>query len=250
MVEPVSWSLPGHAGALAGLTWPNPTGSWLAVLVHDHAERIGDYGAIAGALADAGAVVVGHDMAGHGGSDGEPALIVDFEPVVDDLAAVVAEAVADHPGLPVVVIGYAVGGMIAVRYTQRYPESVAALVLAAPVLGPWQALDLLSDQEIPTDGPYGPFRRETLAAIEECLGTIDFDHPLGDDLPALWLHGTDDELVPMADTRAGMDRVRGLRFEEKIYPGAHHDLLHGNGSAAVLADITEFVHASASGAGV
>jgi alpha-beta hydrolase superfamily lysophospholipase len=191
-------------------------------------------------------------MAGHGGSAGERALVVDFEPVVDDLATVVAEAVADHPGLPVVVLGYAVGGMIAVRYTQRYPEAVAALVLAAPVLGPWQALDLLSDNEIPADGPYGPFRRQTLAAIEECLTTIDFDHPLGDELPGLWLHSTDDADVPVSDTRAGMDRIRGLRFEERIYPGAQHDLLRDKASSA-LADVVEFVprvvQASGSGSG-
>jgi pimeloyl-ACP methyl ester carboxylesterase len=115
---------------------------------------------------------------------------------------------------------------------------VAALVLSAPVLGPWPALDLLSDGD-PAD-LLGPYRRATLAAIDECLTTIDFDHPLGDDLPALWLHGDDDMLAPVADTRAGMDRVRGLRFEERIYPGIGHDLLHGDHAADVLADVTEF----------
>jgi alpha-beta hydrolase superfamily lysophospholipase len=233
MVEPVSWSLTGHAGEVAGLTWPNADARWLAVLAHDHGEEIAGYGPVAEELVAAGAVVVGSDMAGHGRSAGERGLITDFEQVVADLALVIDQQPA---GLPMVLIGHAIGGMVVVRYTQRYPDRVAALVLSAPVLGPWEALDLLSEQDIPA----GSFRRETLRAIEECLSTIDFDHPLGDDLPALWLHGDDDTLVPVADTRAGMDRIRGLRFEERIYPGVGHDLLRGAGSSVALADITEF----------
>jgi alpha-beta hydrolase superfamily lysophospholipase len=189
-------------------------GEWLAVVV----------GAVPDVTDGTGAVVV---------RGTEPSDVADFEPVVDDLAATVAKAVADHPGLPVVVLGHAIGGMIAVRHAQRYPELVTALVLVAPVLGPWMALDQLAEPEIRA----GRWSRETLAAIEECLSTIDFDHPLGDDLPALWLHGDDDALVPVADTRAGMDRVRGLRFEERIYPGVGHELPID----VVRADVAEFV---------
>jgi alpha-beta hydrolase superfamily lysophospholipase len=212
MVEPVRWR--------------NPTARWLAVLVPDVGEPADGYRELGAALVAAGAEVVGHD---------HPPVITDFEPVVDELAAAVHRG--EPAGLPMVLVGQAVGGMIAVRYAQRHPERVAALVLSAPVLGPWQALDLLSEPEIPD----GRFRRDTLAAIEECLATIDFDHPLGDHLPALWLHSADDAEVPLADTRAGMDRIRGLRFEERIYPGTRHDLLHGTESAPVLADVVEFV---------
>lgn len=162
-----------------------------------------------------------------------PGQVSDYEPVVDDLAALIDRTVAGHPGAPVVLVGHGVGGMLAVRCAQRHPEPVAALVLVSPVLGPWTALDQLSEPDVT-----GPWSRETLAAIEECLSTIDFDHPLGDELPALWLHGDDDQLVPVADTRAGMDRVRGLRFEERIYPGVGHDLLRDNGST--LSDVVAF----------
>ncbi|HEX4703644.1 MAG TPA: alpha/beta fold hydrolase [Pseudonocardiaceae bacterium] len=201
---------------------------WLAVLVPDHGESLDRFDTMAAALVTAGAVVVPAN------SDAGWAPVVDFEPHVDALAALVEHA---EPGLPVVLVGHAVGGMIVVRYAQRHPGRAAALVLSAPVLGAWPALDLLSEDEIPPQ-PYGPYERATLAAIEMCLATIDFDHPLGDDLPALWLHGVEDGRVPMADTRAGLDRVRGLRFEERIYPGAGHELRQDD---AVFADVTEFV---------
>jgi alpha-beta hydrolase superfamily lysophospholipase len=165
---------------------------------------------------------------------GWPSVVTDFEYVVSGLAEKVDDAVVAHPGLPVVLIGHAVGGMVAVRYAQRYPDRVGALVLAAPVLGPWQALDLLYEQEIDDS----PLPHETLRAVESCLSTIDFDHPLGDDMPALWLHGDDDTFVPVADTRAGLDRVRGLRFSERIYPGVGHDVLW---SATASADIAAFL---------
>ncbi|HEX5402983.1 MAG TPA: alpha/beta fold hydrolase [Pseudonocardiaceae bacterium] len=197
--------------------------SWLAVLVPDLGQQ--PDASVAETLVAAGAVVVGFDLA---------ELVTDFEQVVADLATVIDQQPA---GLPMVLFGHAVGGMVVVRYTQLHPERVTALVLAAPVLGPWEALDLLSEQEIPA----GRCQRETLRAIETCLSTIDFDHPLGDDLPALWLHGDDDTVVPVSDTRAGMDRIRGLRFEERIYPGVGHDLLH---RTPALADITEFVQSS------
>lgn len=180
------------------------------------------------------AVVVRHDW---------PSVVEDFEPVVTELAATVDRAVAEHPGLPVVLIGHEIGGMLAVRYAQRYPGRPAALVLAAPVLGPWQALDLLYEKE--TGDEQLPLPRVTLLAVETCLTTIDFDHPLGDELPALWLHGADDRTVPISDTRAGMDRVRGLRFAEAIRPGVGHDVL---ASPAISADIAEFVHSSVVGA--
>lgn len=169
---------------------------------------------------------------------GWPSVVSDFEHVVTELAEKIDDAVATHPGLSLVLMGHGVGGMIAVRYAQRYPDRVAALVLAAPVLGPWQALDLLYENEVDES----PLPHETLRAVEQCLGTIDFDHPLGDELPALWLHGDDDTLVPVADTRAGMDRIRGLRFTERIYPGVGHDVLW---SATAATDIAAFLQASA-----
>lgn len=251
MTAPASWSLPGHAGALACLTWGNADARWLAVLVPDHRAAPADYAPVADALVVAGAVVVGADLVGHGDSAGKPVLVDDFEPVVADLAAVIAAARHEWSGLPVVVVGEAVGAMVAVRLAQRYPEHVAALVLAAPVLGPWEALDLLSDSDGDggdgddnsdiTGSAQGSFRRATLRAIDACLTTIDFDHPLGDDLPALWLHGDDDPVVPISDARAGMDRVRGLRFEECVYPRTGHDLLRGGHAGTSLADVTAFV---------
>lgn len=265
MVESTVTTIAGHAGELAHYEWLSPDAApgWIAVLVHGYGEHLGRYDATANALVDAGAVVFGNDHAGHGKSAGERVLIEDFEKIVEDVRLVVQGAQSRFPDLPVVLIGHSMGGMIAARYAQRFPQDLRALVLSAPVLGTWHPLDLLECDEIP-DEPidpstlsrdqeigeryvadplvwHGPFKRRTLEALDDCLREINFDHPLGDELHALWLHGGDDELVPINDTRTGMDRIRGLNFEEYFYPGARHEVFNETNADEVLTDLTAFV---------
>ena len=259
-----TWTLPGHAGDLAGRTRRGPDPHRVAVQVPGIADHHGRNTDQAEAQADAGAVVVGYDLAGHGESAGERALLTDLESTVDDLGVVLSRAGKEN--LPIVLIGCSLGGAIVTRHAQRHPGAATALVLAGPVLGTWPGIDLLAEDPLPTPAIdpaqltrdpaaaaafgadplvwHGPFPRPTLEAIDEALRTIDFDHPLGDELPALWLHGDDDRIAPVADTRTGMDRVRGLRFVEHIYPGARHDLFHETNTAEVLADLLAFVHAT------
>ena len=73
-------------------TWPIDDPARLVVLVHGYGEHIGRYEHVAAALNARGSAVVGPDHRGHGQSPGEPALVEDFEPIVDDLRAVVQDA--------------------------------------------------------------------------------------------------------------------------------------------------------------
>src|SRR3954452_18460229 len=112
--------------------WPADDTARLVVLVHGYGEHIGRYEHVAQALAPRGSAVVGPDHVGHGRSDAEQALVEDFEPVVDDLRAVVQDARGD---LPIVMVGHSMGGLIATRYAQRHREDLAGLVLSGPAVG-------------------------------------------------------------------------------------------------------------------
>ncbi|ONI90438.1 lysophospholipase [Saccharothrix sp. ALI-22-I] len=249
-------NVPGHAGELAVRTWPNLDASWLAVLVHGYGEHGGRYRHVAEALVEAGALVLAADHVGHGRSEGERAVIADFDGVVADVAATISSAASD---LPTVLIGHGEGGLVAARYAQRNPLS--ALVLSAPVLGTWQGLDMLMTEipDVPLDPGllsrdpevgkhyaadplvwHGPYKRETLEALERALDEVNYGPSL-EHLPTLWLHGDADELVPLADTRTGTDRLRGLLFEERVYRGARHEVFNETNSAEVLADVISFV---------
>lgn len=88
MGESTQWTIDGQRGHISVREWPNEHALWLAVLAHGYGEHIGRYDHVAQALRQASAAVVGPDYRGHGTSDGERAVIEDFEEVITDLHAV------------------------------------------------------------------------------------------------------------------------------------------------------------------
>ncbi len=122
----------------------------IVIIVHGYAEHSGRYVHLAEILTAAGSAVYAEDHLGHGNSEGERALITDFEHVVDDLAALAAIADAEQPGLPVLWVGHSMGGLLASRYAQRHPEAVTGLVLLGAVIGDWTwARDVLRQPAMP-----------------------------------------------------------------------------------------------------
>ncbi|HEU5160148.1 MAG TPA: alpha/beta hydrolase [Streptosporangiaceae bacterium] len=261
--EPRESPLDGTHGTIVVRSWPNDHARYVALLAHGYGEHIGRYDHVADVLVRHGAAVYGPDHAGHGKSAGERALVTDFEDVVADLHRVEEQARAAHPGLPVVLIGHSMGGMIAARYAQHHGAGLAALVLSAPVLGPWVAIKALLEldeiPDIPIDVAtlsrdpevgkiyaadplvwHGPFKRTTVAAFDRALAAIADGGRLGA-LPTLWLHGTGDELVPQADTRIGIEQIRGDDFTEVMYPDARHEVFNEINRAEVLAEVTAFI---------
>jgi len=90
---------------------------------------------------------------------------------------------------------------------------------------------------------HGPFKKPTLRAFAAAVDAISAGPGFGD-LPTLWLHGEGDALVPLAVVRPVMDRLRGDVFEEKVYPGAAHEIFNETNKDEVLADMTAFIRAN------
>lgn len=205
-------------------------------------------------------MVAGPDHVGHGRSGGERVEIAD-DLVVEDLHSVVERLKESYPGRPVVLVGHSMGGMIGARYAQVHGGELAGLVLSGPVLGTWSAVtDLLALEQIPDDpldvstlsrDPrvgeiysaddlvwHGPFKRQTLRALDAALRTINAGPKLGD-LPTLWLHGEEDQLVPLDETRAGIETLTDL--EEVIYPQARHEVFNQTNKDEFLTKTAEFI---------
>ncbi|MFM9592019.1 lysophospholipase [Streptomyces scabiei] len=256
----------GTRGGVTAREWPCEGARYVVLLVHGYGEHIGRYEHVADALVRHGAAVFGPDHMGHGRSAGERVLIEDFEDVVTDVRAVEVLAGEAYPGLPVVLIGHSMGGLIAARYAQRYGSGLATVVLSGPLIGIWEPLRaLLAAPEVPkvpldpkllsrdmavgaayANDPlvwHGPFKRPTLEAIHHGLETISKGGPVGA-LPLLWLHGDDDRIVPLSGSRTGIEEFRGAEWAERIYPGARHEVLNETNKAEVLADVKEFVDAA------
>lgn len=266
MTESREWTYPGRHGQLVARTWTGAGEPTHVVLVaHGYGEHIGRYERLADALAADGAVVYAVDHVGHGRSDGERVLVEDFEDVVDDFHGLDATARQEHPGLPVVLLGHSMGGLIGARYAQRHGDTLTALVLSSPVLGRWDTVThLLTLDEIP-DEPldittlsrdlavgetyaadplvwHGPFKRTTLESLQRTIGDVNAGPGLGE-LPALWVHGEADQLVPIDATREGIERLRGPGLVERTYPDARHELFNELNADEVTAEVTGFIRA-------
>ncbi|MFF8595374.1 alpha/beta fold hydrolase [Streptomyces sp. NPDC015220] len=221
--------LTGTRGTLCVHEWPHARPRYLAVLVHGYGEHAGRYAEVAGVLGAHGAAVYAPDHMGHGRSAGERVVVEDFEDVVTDVHAVADLARAAHPGLPLVLVGHSMGGLIAARYAQRHGAELTALVLSGPVIGAWElpgrllALDEIPDTPVgpaalsrdPAVGAayaadplvwHGPMKRPTVEAFARSLGAVAAGGGVGR-LPVLWLHGADDRLVPLAGSRVGVERL-------------------------------------------
>ncbi len=264
MNKPIDWTLrtPGATTRFVS-EYPAVNETWIAILVHGYGEHIGRYRHVAEALLGVNAKVVGPDHQGHGHSEGERAMIEDYEAVVDDLHLVVERTRKKSGGVPLVMIGHSMGGMIALRYAQRHGSELSGLVVSGPAVGSLDSVRfLLSMDPIPeipidpsalsrdpevgkayADDPlvwHGPFKRETLQAMVKTIETILSGPDLGE-LPTLWIHGEEDTLVPLSSTRSAMEKLRGTRFEEKIYPGARHEIFNEINRDEVIGDVISFV---------
>lgn len=264
MAQVADWTFEGKRDTIYARSWTGDSPPrYAAVLVHGYGEHIGRYEHVADALVGHGAVVYGLDHLGHGKSGGERVLIDDFETVVADVDSLVSTAVEANPEVPVVMIGHSMGGMIAGRYAQEHGDRLTALVLSGAVLGDFELLDqLLALDEIP-DVPldpdvlsrdasvgeayaadplvwHGAFKRPLVQAMSDTVKAIDHGGSLAQ-LPLLWVHGADDQLVPIEGTRTGIGRLKGDAFRKHEYDGARHEVFNETNRDEVLGDVTQFV---------
>ncbi len=192
-------ALAGQGGSLHVRTWEQTQASHVVVIAHGYGEHIGRYEHVAATLGQHGAAVYGLDHVGHGRSDGERALISNFNAVVEDLHLLVEIARDEHQGDPLVLVGHSMGGLIAIRYAERHGDVLDGLVLSAPVGGTWGIFELLAMDTIPespidpttlsrddavgqayVDDPlvyHGDFKRGTLAAMALALADAALDSP-------------------------------------------------------------------------
>jgi alpha-beta hydrolase superfamily lysophospholipase len=239
--------------------WPAESPARLVALVHGYGEHIGRYEHVAEAFAARGSTVVGPDHVGHGRSAGERALVEDFEPIVDDLRAVVQDA---RGGLPVVMVGHSMGGLIATRYAQRHREDLAGLVLSGPAVGlapvfedwlaapepPSDPIDVATLSRDPAVGETyaadplvwrGGWKRPTLEAFVAADRAIAAGPGFGD-LPLLYVHGADDRLVPVDLARPVVERLAGPDSELRVLDGARHEVFNELGKEETIGLVASF----------
>ena len=94
----------------------------IAVIVHGLCEHQGRYDYMAKCLHESGIGTYRFDHRGHGRSEGEDTYYGDFNEMLDDVNVVVDMAIANHPDLPVFLIGHSMGGFAVSLYGVKYPD--------------------------------------------------------------------------------------------------------------------------------
>jgi len=118
--------------------WPLPEGVNLrgvVLLVHGLGEHAGRYGHVARRLNAWGFAVRGYDQYGHGESDGVRGALPTTMRLLDDLGDVIESTRARmDPGLPLILLGHSLGGLVAACQVALRDTEVEGLVLSSPAL--------------------------------------------------------------------------------------------------------------------
>ena len=113
---------------------PDDAPTAIVQIAHGMAEHAGRYERFAQALTGGGYAVYAEDHRGHGRT-GEAATLGYFadddgwSKVVEDMDAVTQHAVAEHPGLPVVLFGHSMGSFLTRDYAVRHGSDLSAVVV-------------------------------------------------------------------------------------------------------------------------
>ncbi|MGQ4599517.1 alpha/beta fold hydrolase [Nocardia sp. R6R-6] len=125
----------GIGSEVAWRAWlPDGPARGVIVLVHGVAEHSGRYAHVGRRLVTAGFAVYALDHIGHGKSAGGKANIGSMEGAADNVAAMLAIAGREQPGIPRLLLAHSMGSLIVLYLATRAPIDVAGIVLSAPPL--------------------------------------------------------------------------------------------------------------------
>jgi alpha-beta hydrolase superfamily lysophospholipase/tryptophan-rich sensory protein len=242
------------------------------LLLHGFGDHAGRHAATLDRLAQCGIAAYTYDQRGHGRSPGRPAFVA-FAQSVDDSLAIRAKVAAEHPGLPLFLLGASMGGLIAVRSAQRDPAGLAGVVLVAPALlsgpvtspaartlgsllaqiapgAPLAELDLAGlsrDPAVVASYASDPLVHhgkipalsvaEMLAAAATALsGAAQWR------LPTYIVHGEADRIVPSTGSeRFAAAAAPAADITLRLVPGGFHEPFTDPGGSALLDEVADWV---------
>ena len=253
---------------------PDGDAQAVVLLIHGLGEHSGRYRHVAAALVDAGYAVHALDHRGHGKSTGKRAFVKDYDEFMRDLHQFRRRIEAEHPALPLVLLGHSMGGNLAMGYTLGNPDGIAALVLSGPALqvgdgfSPVQLkVFKLISKVAPAFRPQGlsadaisrdpkvveAYRNDPLVftgKISAGLGAAligamqSFPERYEQlRLPVLVLHGTEDQLADIAGSRTLEAAAVNADLTAKYYEGLYHEVFNEPEQDQVLADLTNWLDA-------
>ena len=250
-----------------------PDGPPRAVLVvlHGLGDHSGLYPMVPDAFLPLGIEIFAPDLRGNGRSPGQRAYLESWSELREDLRRLIIRIRAEHPTIPLFLLGNSMGGLVVLDYALHHPEGVRGVIAVSTPLGdlgvprPLMALGrvlsrrwprfslntgmdlsgLARNPEVTERVLRDPLfhRKGTARLSTEVTAAIDRvrDGAAGFPVPMLVLHGGADRMVPPGGSRRFVD-ASGQPDRRLIeYPEAYHALLADVGGDQVLRDIAEWM---------
>lgn len=244
----------------------------IVAIVHGFNSHSGYYQWVADQFVGHGLAVYALDLRGRGQSDGERFYVQKFDDYADDVATFVALAKADHPGLPVFLLGHSAGGVVSCIYTLEHQADIAGLIcesFAHEVPAPDFALAVLKglshvaphahvlklnnedfsrDPKVVAAMNSDPLIANEVQPTQTVAEMVRADERLKRDfgqitLPVLILHGTSDKATKPSGSQRFYDTAGSRDKTLKLYEGHFHDLLNDVDKDIVMADIQQWIDA-------
>lgn len=235
------------------------------LLVHGYSEHSGRYLHVMESLARRGLVVMAQDHRGHGLTAQVPGDVEDRERILGDLGIVHRRLLGRVRG-PIFGLAHSMGGLIFLRYLQRYGDEFRGAILNAPAVraprpvprlvrwlgqgiaalsrtapiqpffnperntaDPEQHLDVMADPLIYSGWVRAGTGLELLRLMDEVRADMSRVTT-----PLLVTHGTADLLIPMESSRDLVRSVSSEDVEMVVFEGYRHEVHNEAGRAAVL----------------
>lgn len=250
----------GAAGVELFRRWWRPAGVHpraVVVLAHGMGEHSGRYDEVARYLASRGVAVHALDHRGHGRSGGETGTVECFAYFLDDLSGFLQLARSEEPaGIPMVLLGHSMGGLIAAACVLERKPRPDLLVLSGPAIVP--ILDPNDRRIDPTrlsrdeaaqqaylDDPYVLRERvqETLFPhLFEGIGLL-VGRAGEVTMPLLLLHGADDRVCSAEGAEAWVRAAGASDVTVHLYPEGRHEMFQETNRAEVFADLWAWLDA-------
>jgi acylglycerol lipase len=254
-------------------TWlPKGAPRAIVTISHGGAEHSGRYAWTAGQLTEGGYAVYAIDHRGHGRSGGPRAYVDRVDNAVTDLHTLSDVARDRHPGLPVILLGHSMGGLIALSYALRYQSELSGLALSAPLAVleanpvarvavrtlsavaprlPIYKIDGTTVSRDPDvvraydDDPLNHRGMLPARTVGEIAATVATNAPRLPELrlPILTVYGSGDRLVDNAGSKLVDERSGSDDSTLIAYDGLYHEVLNEPERDRVIADVASWIDA-------
>ena len=240
----------------------------IILLVHGAGEHCGRYAHFARYLTDHGYAVVALDHPGHGRSEGTPGHVERIDDYLETLHTFHQQVVADFSGVPQILLGHSMGGLISSLYLLLHQQDFIGCILSGPAIkmdiepGMLQIylirflsavlpkagvlqLDATGVSRDPAEvekyvtDPLVFHGKMSARKVSELFKSMRHIQANAEKitLPMLLLHGGDDAMAAAEGSYFLHSRISSTDKTLKIYPGLYHEIFNEPEQQEIFADV-------------